>query len=499
MIKQLKINSTKIVVLTFLLSMLIPLLLIQTSGFPYFGLSVFFSTIATLIYIYKPEKNKIDVFLFTCVYFYSLFLIIRANHFVTLINILTLIYLDSLLLLNNGVKASFIRVFFSPINAFLNVLSSKNAFNYRLKNVSKTQDILQEHLVAFILTIFILLITIPLLAYANPFFNELINTIIKGLKITDFLKEFYIHIIRFIVFSILLFLFPRLIYVASIKKTVNVELKIISSNLLIPKIVLTVILIIFFITQAQLYFSSADTLKNLGYTNSQYAREVFAQLSVVAGIILLLIFNDTGKYRLKSLLTYFLMLEAFFLSFIAFKSVLDYTNTWGFTHKRLYGYAGVFWLIGALYLAFYQFKNKLNNTFYITRIIILTTAVLFAINFSNFDYMIYHYRKTTLPTGTDFHYLSNLSVDSMSYSEQMDYHLKQIQENKTYSYNETLPAFRLLNSIRYIQDKYRKIPALGALNLAELTEYYRVKNLNTKDIQDKLDQLITPNPSFKNH
>lgn len=104
---------------------------------------------------------------------------------------------------------------------------------------------------------------------------------------------------------------------------------------------------------------------------------------------------------------------------MALKSVNDYSNQWGFTEKRLWGYTGVFWMLFVLTSYSYTYFKQLQDILFVKVVIAITVLTLLAINIANFDYLTYHYRKSTTGQGVDHGYLAYLSADAYSYKEEL--------------------------------------------------------------------------------
>lgn len=348
------------------------------------------------------------------------------------------------------------------------------------------------------ISVLLLLIVIPLLASANPLFSKMIGDVVTLFKIETLLRNifstnylvFFTRLCIFLIFAVFL---PRLLTYINLPK--NYEQKLTgffqSLPLLLPKLVIASILIVFFITQAQLYFATKETLRSLGFTHSQYAREVFAQLSIVSFIILGLVYNDKSKRNESKILTYLLLLEGVFLTCIAFKSVYDYSANWGFTHKRLWGYTGVFWMFGTLGIFFYSYLRDMKQEFFVKAVLLLSGLTLIAVNIANFDYLIFHFRKSTTHSGVDYLYLARLSSDAQSYNEHLQILVDTYKTDSKNQYSEViLPAAnRLLYKISELQEKYQKVD-FRTFNFSEFKQYQSIKTLNTKDYHNVFTPLF---------
>lgn len=464
--------------------------------FPYLGISLTLATLATLVFYFKKEKKLLDTVFFFFTLAFSFFVVYRANGFLIFLDILAVFTYGSLMALSHKEEKhlNFFQFFTAPIRVFFESLKSKNifVFNFDLQ-LHKFTNIKQEYIrqlaVSLTISILLLLIVVPLLVSANPLFGKVIGDVITFFNIETLLRNifsanylvFFTRLCIFIIFAVFL---PRLLTYINLPK--NYEQKLMdlfqSLPLLLPKIVIAGILILFFITQAQLYFATKETLESLGYTHSKYAREVFAQLSIVSFIILGLVYNDKSKRKLSKILTYLLILEGIFLTFIALKSVYDYTTNWGFTHKRLWGYTGVFWMFGALGIFFYSYIRTMRREFFVKAALLLSGFMLIAVNVANFDYLIFHFRKSTTHSGVDYLYLARLSSDALSYNEHLQILVETYKADSKNQYSEVvLPAAnRLLNQISLLQEKYQNVD-FRTFNASEFKQYQSIKTINTKE------------------
>lgn len=493
-------------VLFLVLSLVLAFLLIPlTFSFPVLGLSALFIIISLLAYSAKRKRSGVDFVLLAAIILLSFFLVLRANFFLVFLDIVTILFVGSYFLSLPGGIPSLVSLVFSPFAALSRIVLAKNIFPY--KTLPFTPDFFKrmkigQHFPAIVITIVLLLIVIPLLSYANPYFQKIVSDTVKALDLTwifkNFAKELPVYALRLLVLSLLMFLLPRGVSEQHAANTVKKESSntIFRINLLIPKVVLSFVLLVFFFTQLQLYFSSAETLKSLGYTNSQYAREVFAQLSIVAFIFFLLMYADRSRSKFSRYLTMLLVVEGVFLCAIALKSVLDYTGQYGFTSKRLYGYAGVTWIFG-LFAAFsyHYIKNEFDNRF-VRHVVMLSAFVVLGINLLNFDYIIYHYAKPRV-FGIDHLYLSRLSPDSGSYDKQLQTLMDLIANEKDPVKKTTYltATYRVVNAINYLQKKYKDVP-LGSFNLSEYQMYKKVEKVDTVNLHEFLNkqqpQTIVP-------
>lgn len=486
--------------------------------FPSVGLAALFSSIAIFAFWAKKKKGAQELVALLAIILLSLFLVFRSNGFLNFLDIVTILILGSYyLFLPNGIE-SLLFLIASPFIALAKIATYKNLFPIKFEAKSfqsLSRFKFAQHIPAVFITILLLAIVIPLLSYANPFFHKLVNDFVKFLDLS-WLSQFFtappqIYFARAIIFAILLFLFPRGISQQH-EQSGNDAYKLKPFpriNLLLPRIVLIFVLTVFFVTQIELYGASQETLQAMGYTNSQLTREVFGQLSLVAFIIFLLMYADRNRNKTNNLLTSLLLLQGVFLCAIALKSDVDYVSQYGFTSKRLYGYAGVAWIFGLFVLFAYPYYKDEFRVKFITHLVAFSTFIVLCINLINFDYIIYHNDKPRV-FGTDHVYLSGLSPDSDSYQEQIP-NLMSLMRTETDpvirdSYRGSM--YFLVSKVHHLQQKY-SLSQKGAFNLAEYNQYQKIRNVNVEKIykyletyqsnlQESKTPAITPLPSASN-
>jgi hypothetical protein len=238
----------------------------------------------------------------------------------------------------------------------------------------------------------------------------------------------------------------------------------------------------------------------MGYTYSQYAREVFAQLSIVVLIVFALIYNDRRKTSVSRYTSYLLIVQAYFLSLIALKSDVDYSSMFGFTYKRLWGFAGVFWIAGIITLFVSHYVKNTKNIVFIKHAVLLSFVTLIMVNIVNFDYLIYHYAKARTGSGIDHSYLARLSPDSQSYGTHLRILMNDIQSNELYSdAGNMVLAEKLINKSVRLKEKYESEYDIRSFNLSEYRTYQEIKDMSLETYktiivkkQEQLNELQIP-------
>ncbi len=488
------LDKNNIWLLLILESALATLLIIVGPYFPFFGLGLSLAILSTTVYFFQKERTRFHKVLYILTLLLSFCLFYRANPGLTAYNVLAIIFLGSFMAWPhaNGMPTSFINFIVAPLNAFFQGIRTKSSYSFNdtfLKKDTPLKKIAVTEIgKSLAITILILAVIIPLLATANPFFADLIGNIITFFNIEKILeslfKNYVLWFFRGIVFLVLAFWIPRFVSYSASATTETKPLNFLASvQLLLPKIIVALVLGIFFITQAQLYTASSDTLARLGYLNYQYAREVFGQLLIVAGIIGVLLYNDRTNTKWSRILTYLLSFEVVMLAFAALKSVFDYTVTYGLTFKRIEGYIGVVWITGVVALFLYRYTKNLSDSFFVKAVIVFSALELIAVNCLNIDRMIYDYNRNLSAREVDSEYLSGLSSDAMAYQELWklteERNKKILMGNPGYlpnDYRYSAYRYPLLMNIEYLQKKYRQ-PDFRTFNLSEYAQYRQIRDI----------------------
>jgi hypothetical protein len=468
---------------------------------PYIGTTIIFLILSSFIYWLKQPKRFFDTLLYTAIVFFSLMISVRANETVIFFNIVAVLLLGAIMTTQKKEDRDFRSLFLSPFYATNLILISRNVFEFKTNllshiKIAKISFFTTRNILSVLITVILLLFVLPILASVNPFFDQFLKTISSYVNIAQLLKVLFgDNVATFIGRLLMTFILSAVTlrlssYVYSSSHNHEIAEHSSSQNssvLLLPKIVLSIVLLIFFIAQLQLYTASADTLKALHYSNSRYVNEVFAQLSIVSLIVFLLVYNDKHhRNKLQEIFTYILIIEGFFLCLVGLKSDIDYTVQWGFTFKRLYGYAVVSWIMAALGIFAYMYQKHVKTHLFARSILMVSIATLVVINVANFDYIIYHFNKSITYRGVDYGYLSRLSTDSYSYHEQLDFMLKEKDLKKTSEVYYSLE--KVLSKIEYLKNKYSHLD-LRSLNLSEYMQYIAVKDIDLNYYESKKMEL----------
>lgn len=459
--------------------------------FPYLGFSLFSFLVLTFIYFCR---NKRDWF-FTASYLlgivFCIFLILRANPVLTFLNLATIFYIGTVLVLYRGREEVFTfgNIWLSPL------LSLKEVFGTGTLEVKEFKRIKEFNGAGEIgksigITIAVLALIIPLLASANPVFAKLVNF---QWLIDFFLREsIFIWLIRIIFFVIFVMIGARTVVLINNERLQNrgKEGFLGNINYIIPKAASALVIFVFFLTQLQFYLAGGGNLTGMGHSNSTRTNEVFFQLSLVCLVIFGLIYNDRKREKTLKSLTYTLFLEVLFLTAIAFKSDYDYVSLYGFTQKRLWGFTALLGTLGVLGILGKEYLREFRQMTIIRNVCLLWAGLLIIVNIANFDYLIAKIDRSISYMGVDYLYLSSLSSDSESYKETMGELGGLIKKDRKNPLNQEA-FYKVWYKSLNLQNKYKEFD-LRIFNLAEYREYLKIKNIDLK----KLEKYWDPNYIF---
>ncbi len=472
--------------LTFIIvfSIFSSIVLIVPKYFPLSGLFVFFTLLTVLVFIKKSSIGSYERILACLLFLLSASLILRTNLFLIFLDLVGISYLGSALVLSKG-TASFrnlLDAFLAPLTMFFSVLSSENLFRVALGKGNKDRNT-TKRLLSILISIgisgLVLMLVLPLLASSNPFFNQILKNIINFFRLSP------ITVGRIVFSLFLMFFLTKLLSMVSVggglKHSVDID---ISPYIFLTKILLSAILVVFFITQFQLYTASDKTLAGLGYSNSRQTNEVFFQLLVVSFIVLMVIYNDTKRSKQSIYLSVFLIFEILFLTLIAFKADAEYISAWGLTHKRLYGLVVIVWFLGILPLFMNQIVKQLHTSVFVNRAVLYTGILLVLVNLANFEKMIYGYNPSTNVDKIDHLYLSRLRPESGSHLHHINSLSLELLKGST-DFKLINAMWRELALVDYLNEKYKKVD-LRTFNFSEYSEYLKLKDLDVNALKSKL-------------
>ncbi len=490
----------KIFFLIAFLSFAFSLLITTFDFFPHLGISLTLLTFTLISYHFKSVKTARTKTYLLFTIFFALLIFVRSNPLITFLNIIATLFFGSLMLTSTKKDLlGFVSHFLSPIVLMFKTFFTQSQYFPEYNkghNNTGTKDY-SNYLFGILVSTILLIIVIPLLSSANPLFNKMTSDFLSFFDLGNVFKNIaaetiIVWCIRIVFFMIFLIAITKVLTL--VKKNENFEFPISFSlktySLIIPKFVLTVVLLIFFIAQYQFYFANETLLAELQLSYSQHAREVFAQLSVVAAIVILLLYNDPKTSKFSNILNWVLGTQGIFLTLMAYKSAFEYIGAWGLTYVRLYGIAFATLISGVFILYFYNLQIGKNPNRFVSNTIFLSGVILLLINILNFDYLIFHFGKSTTGQGVDYTYLSRLSPDSISYKDQ---YLKLVEETEktkyiTLEYDNKDPLY-ILYQVEALQQKYSK-PDIRTFSLLDYLQYTQIRNIDTKGLREGYEKYF---------
>ena len=490
------------------LAVLFSILVLVPSYFPYLGISLWLMAFSSIVYTLKPKTDTTATVLYVLSLISALFVSIRAEGFLTFLNIAGAIYFGGLMALHTKERSAYglLEVFISPFVLFLHSIVTKNKYIFQVTSFLKAGREIspkrgKEIIIGSVIAMLLLWIIIPLLSSVNPIFGQWVEDSFSIFDISFlFGDSLPLQVGRIVAAILLAFFIPR--FLSRTHQSAGKLDRLPESrggvNLSIPKIAVMIVLGVFFLSQAQLYVASSETLASFGYSNSDLAREVFGQLSVVTLVVFGLIYYDKRKSTLARNTTYILVAFGFLLSLVALKSVVDYISNWGLTEKRLYGLATVFWLYGLYTLFIRNYMRKIIRTAFVQKAVIWTGIVLFVINIVNFDYLIFHRSQARDPHGIDHDYLAGLSADTLAKGEHVEFLFEQLKLEdadavEDMHYIDRYVVRRAATKVERLQEKYTDLDIRG-FNLNEFISYRRARHIDTGEIRAYTDPGRTSGP-----
>ncbi|KKR10842.1 MAG: hypothetical protein UT39_C0014G0031 [Candidatus Woesebacteria bacterium GW2011_GWA1_39_21] len=486
-------RRSKIFLLIAILSFLISYLIVTIGHFPHLGFAVSFSLFIILAYKLIKDKEKGTRLYFTFTLVFSALIFVRSEPLITFFNLIAVFVFTILTLLPKASGELYFSDFLYGSGKFLlkSFFAKESQYSLSLHEQKNELSLVKvgEWVFGVFISLILAAIVLPLLSSANPFFKNLVDSAMRAVNLENWLKYFgyqnvLLWLLRLLFFVIFIFLLPKLLTLINSKDNYKVPYLAFQNKLplSIPKFFIALVVFVFFFTQIQFYFAGDATLSGMGMSHSQRTREVFTQLSLVAGIILLLVYNAGGTDRFNRISNWLLGVQGVFLTLMAYNSVFSYISAWGLTYKRLYGLAFATWVVGIFVLFFINYKKGTSLSWFVKKSILYSGILLILVNILNFDYLIYHFGKSKTGQGVDYRYLSTLSPDSLSYQEQFDRLEKiYIADNyQTVLKNGETPLV-IFNRIQRLQTKYSQFN-FRSFNLLDYLQYLKIKSLDTNPL-----------------
>ncbi len=448
-------------------------LITPNTSFPYLGMAIFLSS-ATLIVYFSQIPAKRSQTYFALALLSSLSFLFRSEPSIIYLNFVSVIYLNAISILTTN-KINLTTLISAPLVVFGEII--------RFSPKNKNANISLKHFYPILLTILILFVTIPMLSNSNPIFSNLVSKYLTSWLKFDDLGPLWIP--RIFLATLISTVFLQLVrYQKQPPGVANITITKLPENLLIPQVTITLVLVVFVLTQIALYTASGDTLAYLGYTNSRQTREIFGQMATISFIIFTLIYNDSSKRKVSIVLRPLLITLASLMILFSYKSDLEYIYLYGFTYKRLYGLFLALWIC-SIYIIHIKFNHR-----FVHYTSLVSATIILIMTLANFDYLIFNFKKSSTPSGPDYQYLGYLSADSLSWHTQFDNFSQTLRDPKPLDYRTISSASIILRRVTDLNSKYSNFD-LRTFNFLEYLQYTKTKYLGLKPTDPPFANLST--------
>lgn len=379
---------------------------------------------------FKAHLNQSVYGLMPLVFFFAFMVFVRANEFLTFLNILLVIYL--LLLMtrlavwpDRRLKQLEVKHYFNFIGLpfrFLReaVQTFKQALNNRA-NIHQAAYI--PILRGILISLPILFIFVLLLSSADMVFKKYADSLFS--LHFDGETVFRWGLIGFVTSLFtgayaLIFMRPAKHEITSSKQK-NFGLGATEATIILSSV--SLLFFIFVMIQLAYLFGGADQVTHAGYTYAEYARKGFFELITVGMITLLLLWSIKRAVEFRSLsqalvfkwLSAVLIAEVLVIMLSAHLRLDLYEDAYGFTMQRLLSHLFILWLASAFILLFiYIFRDEKENQFAL-RLFISAIGFFVLLNLINPDAFIARQNINRFhQTGkVDVYYLQDLSFDAV--------------------------------------------------------------------------------------
>jgi len=163
----------------------------------------------------------------------------------------------------------------------------------------------------------------------------------------------------------------------------------------IPKVSIFLTLILFFISQIQLYFAynSPDTLRKMDLGLGDLNQEIFGQLSLVSLVIFGLVFVDKNRSKWNKVTSFGLLFETFFLFFMSATSLAKYISSYNLTMIRLYGIVLLILIFGIWVFENLNLLLNWTEAKFVRQTLGFMAILLILVNLLPFQFLIFQFNK----------------------------------------------------------------------------------------------------------
>ena len=487
------------------ITLLIPL-------FPFLSLSSISIIFSTFVF-FKSKRDILNYILFGICLLLSICTVLYANYFVTALNLIALVWSFSIMSL--GIKEKSINYFLAPFTLLFKTFNTENKYKINFQDLWKSNktklhndsEIIGQIVLGLFISIVLILIIVPLLANSNIIFKDYLTNIgnfflaFKDLEIFSLLN--FGRLILFLFFGFVLF--PKFFSYINFNNTAenNFDLNTrqqqnlpkpdystINFITLIPKILISFILIIFFISQIQLYFANSEYLLELNKNYGNLNNEIFSQLLAVCLITFSISFWDRTQNSYHKISSFLLIGLSLFLTFIAFKSDLEYVSHYGITFKRLWGFVLLLLVFNSFMINIFKIVKNLNTNKAFEMVLLNSLILLIIVNFINFDRLIFNNMPHAKDNNAkkDYTYYDKLTINAIDlstiYKKQQIEVEKYIKEHKITNEQHKITdenkydlQHKYDGKINYLINKYMYQNLFDRICSFNLVEYLAFKNI----------------------
>ncbi len=451
------------------------------------GISVFIYTALILggtlflAWKFRQPLNKTVYWLAPIALFFSLMVYVRANSFLTFINVVLIIYLLLLIARLAGHPTAKLRYFEVP--QYLSLAGSMpmriiTEFFRQAKNVVSNRSVIQSKS-AYVPIVRGLLLSLPVLFVFLLLFSSadaVFRQYTSSLFAFDVNPEtvFRLGLVGFVasLFSgayALIFMPTSLPSTHDAKSKSTFELGATEALIMLGSV--SLLFFAFVAVQLTYLFGGAEQISTTGYTYAEYARKGFFELIAVAAIALLLIWaikrvtNFSVQVRAKQFkwLSAILVVEVMLIMASAHMRLSLYEDAYGFTMLRLVSHVFILWLAVAFVLLLVNIIREMNENQFAYHLFASAICFFAIFNLINPDAFIARQNIDRFnDTGKlDFYYLRTLSDDAVpEVATLLDHPDETIQKSaasvlhqQKYAANDKPTPWQSANIGRYRSDK----------------------------------------------
>jgi len=347
----------------------------------------------------------------------GVFLSIRSFEFVRFLSIVSILILDSMLVvISKKLKSKIdigrlVRTEMKLPGLMIREIGRVVTLLLRLKNKTEGEKY-QKIVKGVFLSIPLLFVFGSLFYSADPIFAKIVDLITWPQFRVD--EKLFWNVVK----TLLFFGFVRGMLRNKLVKQINKTKWLTSvTELNVAVLILEILFVAFSVVQIKYFLATPDDLKKMEIIFSEYTRYGYGQMLFASILAYLLVLRlEFAQRSIPNKMTKFLIwsMLAEILLFIvsATKRNYIYQSFYGYTEIRLLGFALSLWLVAMLWLLAYKVWQQRKTDFFTRGIILITAMSILGLNVFDIDGTIVRTRPASLDSGVDYEYMSNLSDDA---------------------------------------------------------------------------------------